>query len=348
MSKLEQLRAKLREEDSNKNSGGDKAVFLFWDMPEGSTTTLRFLPDKDEKNIYFWKEKQVIKLEFAGIKGQPNSSKVVVQVPCNELWNGVDSCPIHAEIRKWFKTELEPLARKYWKKRTYLYQGFVVNSSLVEKDAPENPIRRFIIGSGIHKNIEHSLMAADSEFEEMPCDYNNGHDFKVAKNKKGEFFDYSASTWSLKERALNENELASIDKFGLPNLSDFLPKEPDAESLVAISEMFKASIDGEPYDPDRWGKFYKAPMMNNASTSTTTVGAAPVAQVTPTVAQVTPTVAQVTPAVTPETVAKIVAETMAPAVAETVTPVVAPAADDGPDKSRAHAILKQIQNRPAP
>ena len=41
---------------------------------------------------------------------------------------------------------LEDMGRKYWKKRSYIFQGFV-NENPLNETAPENPIRRFVIGS---------------------------------------------------------------------------------------------------------------------------------------------------------------------------------------------------------
>ena len=61
----------------------------------------------------------------------------------------------------------------------------------------------------------------------------------------------------MKDRALNQDELNAIDRFGLFNLSTFLPKKPDDAHLKAMMEMFEASVNGEQYDADRWAEFYK-------------------------------------------------------------------------------------------
>ena len=47
------------------------------------------------------------------------------------------------------------------------------------------------------------------------------------------------------------------DRYGLPKLSDYLPKRPTEEQKAAMFEMFQASLDGELYDPARWSTFYK-------------------------------------------------------------------------------------------
>ena len=41
------------------------------------------------------------------------------------------------------------------------------------------------------------------------------------------------------------------------NLKDFLPKKPTDVELKVIKEMFEASVDGEAFDMDRWGQYFK-------------------------------------------------------------------------------------------
>ena len=66
MATLAEIRAKLQEQEvkrSPNSSGGDNAIYPFWNIPEGTTATLRFLSDKDPKQ-YFppWVERQMIRL----------------------------------------------------------------------------------------------------------------------------------------------------------------------------------------------------------------------------------------------------------------------------------------------
>ena len=43
----------------------------------------------------------MIKLPFAGIKGQTDSRPIQVQVPCMEMYG--KTCPVLTEVRPWFK-----------------------------------------------------------------------------------------------------------------------------------------------------------------------------------------------------------------------------------------------------
>ena len=223
-------------------------------MQEGKEATIRLLADCDTNNTFFWVERAMIKLEFNGIKGETDSRKVQVQVPCVEMYG--DACPILAEVRGWFKDPaLEEMGRKYWKKKSYLFQGFVRDNPIGDDKTPENPIRRFVISPQIFNLIKAALM--DPELESMPTDYTGGLDFTVTKTSKGGYADYSTSKWSRKETALTAEEQAAIDSHGLFNLSDFLPKRPGEVELKVIKEMFEASVDGQAYDPDKWGQYFK-------------------------------------------------------------------------------------------
>lgn len=254
MATLAEIRAKLKAE-SDKSSGGqslDNSVYPHWNIPDNSTVTLRFLPDADSKNDYFWVERNMIKLPFNSIKGQKDSKPLTIQVPCVEMWN--ETCPILTEVRTWFKDKsLEDMGRKYWKKRSYLFQGFVNDSPLQEETTPENPIRRFLMGPQLFNIIKSALM--DPEMEELPTDYKRGLDFRVTKGAKGGYADYGTSTWARRERPLGESEMSAIDKYGLYNLKDFLPKKPTADELVLIKEMFEASVNGDAFDSDKFGAF---------------------------------------------------------------------------------------------
>jgi len=255
---LAEIRAKLLEQENQKGGGrrqGDNALFPFWNAPEKTTSVVRFLPDGDESNDYFWLERQMIRIPFTGVKGQNENKPVNVQVPCTEMWG--QECPIHAEIRPWFKdASLEDKARTYWKKRTYIFQGFVVDSAVQDDETPDNPIRRLIINPSIFKIICSAMM--DPDFgDNLPTDYDLGTDFRITKTQQGQYADYTTSTWARKERSLNEDERDAIAEHGLFNLNDFLPKKPTEQELNAIFEMFEASVSGELYDPERFADFYR-------------------------------------------------------------------------------------------
>ena len=327
MATLAEIRAKLQEAQNkstgNSTGGGDNAIYPHWNMQEGKEAVIRFLPDGNPNNTFFWVERAMIKLPFAGIKGETDSRPVQVQVPCVEMYNDGSVCPILSEVRGWFKDKsLEEMGRKYWKKRSYIFQGFVVEDPLKEDSTPDNPIRRFIIGPQIYQIIRSALM--DPELEELPTDFLRGVDFRIAKTSKGGFADYSTSKWSRRERAISDADKAAIEAHGLFNLSDFLPKKPTDVELKVMKEMFEASVDGEAYDMERWGQYFKPAGMGAATGD-------PNKSTAPRVAAA--------PAASDDD-----APWEEPAAAPKAAPAPAPAADTG-SASRAQDILAKIRAR---
>jgi len=323
MASLAEIRAKLKSQEVNRSTsqtGGDNAIYPHWNIAEGSEAVLRFLPDKDTNNTFFWTERNMIKLPFAGIKGQTDSRPVQVQVPCMEMYG--KTCPVLTEVRPWFKDKsMEDMGRKYWKKKSYIFQGFVTTNPLAEDSTPENPVRRFIIGPQIFNIIRSALL--DPEMEEMPTDYVKGVDFRINKTTKGGYADYSTSKWSRRERALDEAERAAVETHGLHNLGDFRPKEPTDAEVKIIKELFEKSVEGEAFDLEQYGQYYRpAGMAYQAKPQVTVPTATPVTE--------TATAPAVAPVTAPQPAA-------APATA-------APAGDSA---KRAEDILKLIRSRQA-
>jgi hypothetical protein len=208
------------------------------------------------------------------------------------MWN--EACPILAEVRTWFKDKaLEEMGRKYWKKRSYIFQGFVRENPIGDDKTPDNPVRKFIIGPQLFATIKGALM--DPELEELPTDMMRGLDFRISKTSKGGYADYSTSKWARKESALTEAEQSAVDTHGLFDLSTFLPKKPTDVELKIIKEMFEASVDGQPYDTERWGQYFRPAGVNAPQGGTTDEAAAPAAESRPRPGVAVPAVAASAP-----------------------------------------------------
>lgn len=267
MASLADMRARLAAQNSSQQkqtarSSSDKAVYPFWNMDINQSAVLRFLPDADVNNPWFWVERQIISLPFAGVKGNPELRRVQVKVPCIEMYGSeyAMKCPVHMELRAWYKSgddNLKTEASKYWKKRSFLFQGFVRSNPLANDETPENPIRRFVISTQILPIIQAGIV--DPEMLELPTHYEKGLDFYVRKTAKpgGKYAEYTTSGFARRESPLTEVERAAIQTFGLYNLTDFLPKKPSDAELRVIKEMFDASTQGLDYDPDKWGGYYR-------------------------------------------------------------------------------------------
>lgn len=271
---LAQIRAKLAAQDApRENKSTPNAMIPFWNISEGDTIDFRFLPDGDETNELFWRERDMINLWFPSIKGGDPKKGAKVVVPCNEMFTGqpINSCPVLAEVRGWWgNPDLEDMARKYWKKKSYLFQCFVPKNPL-DEESPENPIRRVILNKQVFNDVKGIL--TNLEIEHLPTDYVHGRDFSVTKSKNaGGYAEYKGN-WKFSERAHSQDETDAIAQYGLFNLGEFMPKQPTEAELQSIKEMFEASVNGEPYDPDRWAHLPWRPagVDQKSATSSSTV-----------------------------------------------------------------------------
>jgi hypothetical protein len=336
MASLAEIRAKLsamesKGSNSNSSQQSDNAIYPHWNIDEGTSAVLRFLPDADTTNDFFWVERQMIRLTFPGVLGGENKP-VTVQVPCGEMYGEV--CPVLTEVRPWFKDpSLEDMGRKYWKKRSYVFQGFVTDNPIADDQSPENPIRRFIIGPQIFQIIKQALM--DPDMEELPTDYTAGVDFRLNKTSKGGYADYSTSSWARRERPLDDSQMNAVNTHSLFNLSDFLPKKPDETAQKVMHEMFEASVDGEAYDAERWSQYFR-PAGMQARTGDPQVAAS---------ANATATSRSEAPAVTPAPVAEAAPFEADVKVAEAAIAAPAAPAAPAPSEGNASDILAMIRSR---
>ncbi len=254
-SRLDKIRQILAEQDNKQNrtnGSGFDAIFPFWNMKSGDSSVVRFLPDGNTDNALPWVESQQITLDFPGVIGQHGDKTVRVKVPCVEMW-GL-SCPILGFIRKerWFDDkDTESLGRKYWKKYSYVMQGFVTEDGIGETEPPENPIRRFVFGKQIFNMVRSGY--ADPELDDSVDDYDNGIDFIIQSESSGSYNNYTQSKFKRKARSLTPDERAAVETNGLSRLEDFLPKKPTEDESATLYEMFQASVEGEFYDPEKWG-----------------------------------------------------------------------------------------------
>jgi hypothetical protein len=279
---LAQMRALLKqEEEKNQNTSntvGGSAIYPHWSIPIDTHAILRFLPDGDDSNPFFWVERSIRKLPFTAVKGVDlgNRKSVSVTVPdLNMFEKNLD--PIQRDIAPWWNEGRHDEYRVYKKKLSYLYQGFVRlhpgfvdqrGNKVKEEETPENPIRRFIMGPGLHDMIKAIIM--NVKVNHAVVDFEHGRDFEIHARKKGQHNNYDASHWSFNEDPLSIEELEAITKFGLFNLSDFVPNRPDEEHINAMYEMFQSSLAGLPYEPDRWAQYFKPAGVDLSETSVPT------------------------------------------------------------------------------
>lgn len=279
MATLQEIQAALAAKaakNPNNNSegapprtGGDNAVFPFWNMKPGQQATTRWLPDGDQDNVFPWIERQMIELKFHGVVGSEadTTNEVKVKIPCPKMFHGIipdytRACRITAHIAPWWDKQRSDnpspshlRARKYSAQKTWLMQGFNVEAPFAEDNPPENPIRRYVIRKQIFDNVFKAYNG--TEFEVAPHDYDRGTDFYLKCTLQGSWNNWSSSEFARRERSLSDAERAAIQEFGLFNLKDFIPAAPDQDTIDAQYAMFLDSLDEKPFDFASYGQYYK-------------------------------------------------------------------------------------------
>ncbi len=133
---------------------------------------------------------------------------------------------------------------------------------------------------------------------------------------------------------MSDEEQAALTQYGAFDLKSFLPKKPGEVELKVMKEMFEASVDGEAFDMDRWGQYFKPAGYGGKGGDAAAPAATPAARPAPAAAAPAP-----------------VAEAAAPWEDEVATAeksFSAPAATGGSEaSSRAQDILAKIKARQA-
>lgn len=278
MSKIQEMRARLQAstQKPSETRANDNTILAFYNddiLPIDGSVKIRFLPDGNVNNSFFWVEKQSLKLPFPGSTVHPNKP-FVLQLPCVRTWG--DACPVLKEVSPWWNgsEDDKKMASTYWAKKQYILQCLVADAGFTETNAPANPVRRVIVGGQIFKTIRDAIM--NDDFEVSPDDYVDGVDFTIKKTKSGRFNDYSTSNWARKSRALTAEELSAIEQHGLFKLDEYLPKKPNEAELADIVRLFEMSVNGDLYDVNAFSHLPWKPYGHSAGDATVSHRAVPV------------------------------------------------------------------------
>lgn len=219
--------ADLQAAFDTKASGGFNAdwakYFQFWKAPVDTTSTVRFLPDKDENNtMSFLVENLTHELVVNGKKET---------VACLEMYG--EKCPICELSRKYYD-EKSPdhnpvLGKKYYRKKSYIGQVLVV-SSPIEYDQ-ERLVHLIDFGPAIFKAIQAAFKSGD--LDEVPYELKGGYNFRINKTKSGEYANYSTSGFAPKQTDVADDVIEAIELY---DLKQYRTKKTDAAALQAMLE----------------------------------------------------------------------------------------------------------------
>lgn len=239
-SRLNALKAAFGDNQSDNNGdGGAGKFYRFWNMNEGDTAEVRFLPDANPDNpMGFLVEKRVHNLM---INGQRRS------VPCLSMYG--EDCPICKVSADYYKAGDETNGKKYWRKASHIGQALIVEDPITGDDGSslEGQVKAINISYQIFAQIKSAF--ADDEMEREPFAYEGGTNFLIKKTKQGDHAAYNTSKFSRKESDLTEEQIQLVEEASV-DLSTLLPANPGFDK---VNDMLKADMSGTAYNDGSTG-----------------------------------------------------------------------------------------------
>jgi len=278
MPTIAEMRARLKAKENQFQK--DDSIYAFWNLTYNSNSALRLLPWVDPVSGMIWTEKQLLPMNF--VDPQDNSKIITFKAPCREMYDPSTKCPVADIVRGIYKEckelkdsgrtkeeeVLSKIASKHWKDFTYYYQGFVNKSGFQEENLPENPIRRFPFTKQIQGRITTQMFDDSDPFDVLPTGQFEiddlktlmaggemseadaeallakfeGYDLLLKKTQKGEYADWSNSSFVKSKTSLTDEQLEALDKYGFHDLRKALPEQPTDEAYDVLCEMMEISL----------------------------------------------------------------------------------------------------------
>lgn len=243
LSRIDRLRAQLKEEQENKKSGGNRQfqnnrnIYPFWNMKENERCVIRILPDLNEDNekVFF-----VDRLEHnLAINGETK------KIPCRKMHG--ESCPICEQSQAYYKMDDEDNGKMYYRKKQSMLRILVLEDPL-----PPNESGETYVGKTCNAQFANELMTlikqeiGDPDLGDF-LSLTEGTDFVITKtlNPK-KFAVYNIGTGFARRPSAVPEEYR--DNVELIDLSTLLPKD---FGLEKVTNMLNAhNTNGEYVDAD--------------------------------------------------------------------------------------------------
>jgi hypothetical protein len=234
---IDQLKAAFKTPERTEGANLPNNYFPFWNMKNGESATIRFLPDSNTENaLGFLVEKVMHNLEINGDRKS---------VPCLSMYG--EDCPVCAVSQAYYKADDKANGKKYWKKKQHIAQALVVEDPLpadeTTQETHEGKVRYVALGYQLFNVIKEAFESGD--LEDVPFAYEGGCNFIIKKSEQGEYSTYAVgSKFARKESDLDEDTIANLD---LIDLTTLLPKNPGRDKIEA---MLEAALTGADYAED--------------------------------------------------------------------------------------------------
>ena len=235
--KLAAMKEKFKQKTKDQQGFGNN-TYPFWNMAQGESAVVRFLPDKNDENPFgFFIEKLSHRLTINGKREN---------VPCLKQYG--EKCPICDLSAAYYKKGDKDNGRLYWREKQYIAQALIVDDPLpVDKETGVNhqgQVRNVYLGAKIYEVIKDAFES--DEFDDLPWDFEGGTNFVIKKTQNGEYAAYDRSKFERKQSDLDKDTIAMVSE-AIVDLQTLIPAKPDVES---IEKMLAAAISGEEYEED--------------------------------------------------------------------------------------------------
>ncbi len=249
LAKLRAAQAALKAQNEKTNHGPSE-LFRHWNLDYDKSCTLRFLPDGDETNLFFWKKKMLWEWKFPTADG----GEVKIVMPCKKTFNPTASDEVYSLLGEMFQLSKKTgdqshaeTAKAYWVKTSFMMQGFVRASDYKEEQVPESLIRKFDFSKEIFTDtIDKRVQDTNEEtaLRSWPVDFDAGLNYIVKKTKGANgYANYNGSQFSFNPTPLTEEERAAIAG-GIPHLSRYLPTPLSDEAYGLQMTMLETALSG--------------------------------------------------------------------------------------------------------
>lgn len=243
LSRIEQLKARLKQEKEKKESGGSGGyssdIYPFWQMEFDESARVRILPDKNEDNPYMF---YVDRLEHKlSINGEDK------KIPCRQMYG--EDCPICDLSRKYYKDEGKGSknGKYYYRNKTSIVRVLVQNDPLKPNEAGETYEGKVLntqFGFQLMEKIKEQISSDDlGDF----TDFDEGYDFIIKKTKQagGEYGTYSVgSQFARKSTPIDDDTRENIE---LVDLSTLLPNDLGYDKVYSL---LQAHLGGGEYEEE--------------------------------------------------------------------------------------------------
>lgn len=228
---------KDREEKKKYKGVLNRSWLNFWEMPEDSQMTVRFLPDLNPENQFFYRSVFSHGLDIDG---------KFYRITCPKTFGNTNDCPICDRSQEFYAQKDKERGYYYWKRETRLARVLVIDPGKFSvEDEEGNPFDfkgrtcTTRLSKQVFTALEESTADIGSEYPDIdPTGIEEGFNFIIKKKSAGDGnFSYTYSRFETTPSAVPEEFMDNLD---FVDFDEIMPQQQSVEKL----SHFLAAHDG--------------------------------------------------------------------------------------------------------